>query len=68
LEAAKSPSISRRPYPPHFHVVGVEFDALVEIETMLVIRGNVVKAQDAMDWAHENRDIIRAEWERCNGR
>ena len=35
---------------------------------MLVIRGNVVKAQDAMDWAHENRDIIRAEWERCNGR
>lgn len=54
--------------PAHFHIVGVDFDAMVEIETMLVIRGDVTKAREAMAWAADNREIIRAEWERCNGR
>jgi hypothetical protein len=54
--------------PPHFHIVGTDCDAMVEIDTMRVIRGVLPKALDALNWAKANDEIIRAEWERCNGR
>lgn len=52
--------------PPHFHIVGPGFEALVEIETMVVLRGDVSLARDAMAWAADNRDQLRSEWQRLH--
>jgi hypothetical protein len=54
--------------PLHFHIVGVEFDALVEIATLQVIRGDASAAREALEWAAANLSVIRSEWERLNGR
>ena len=52
--------------PPHFHIEGRGFRAVIEIETMTVRAGAVRRAQEAMGWARENREILRAEWVRLN--
>jgi hypothetical protein len=52
--------------PPHFHIEGRGFRALVEIDTMAVRAGNVGKAPEAMAWARKNGDLLRAEWGRLN--
>jgi len=56
--------------PPHFHIVGPDHDALVEIETLAVIRGQIVGAsmKEALNWARENRTAVAAEWNRINSR
>jgi len=40
--------------PPHFHVEGRGFRAIVEIETMVVRAGEIRRAADAIAWAREN--------------
>ena len=54
--------------PPHFHIEGRGFRALVEIETMTVRAGDVRKAPAAMAWARANIELLRAEWIRLNRR
>lgn len=54
--------------PPHFHIEGRGFRAVVEIETMAVRAGDARKAAEAMEWAASNRDLLRAEWARLNRR
>jgi hypothetical protein len=54
--------------PPHFHIEGRGFRAVVEIETMTVRAGEVRRTQEAMVWAQENGEILRAEWVRLNRR
>jgi Domain of unknown function (DUF4160) len=54
--------------PPHFHIEGRGFRALVEIDTMTIIAGDVRKARAAMDWARANAGVLRAEWLRLNRR
>jgi hypothetical protein len=54
--------------PPHFHIEGRGFRALVEIDTMTVTAGDVRKARAAMDWARTNAALLRAEWLRLNQR
>jgi Domain of unknown function (DUF4160) len=54
--------------PPHFHIEGRGFRALIEIETMVVRAGDVRKAQDAIAWARENVALLRNEWRRLNRR
>lgn len=54
--------------PPHFHIEGRGFRAIVEIETMIVLAGSVGKASEAMAWAAANADCLRAEWTRLNRR
>jgi hypothetical protein len=54
--------------PPHFHVEGRGFRAVVEIETMTIRAGEVRRAQEALLWARANREILRAEWVRLNRR
>ncbi|WP_166142966.1 DUF4160 domain-containing protein [Methylosinus sp. RM1] len=50
--------------PPHFHIEGRGFRALVEIETLEVRAGDVRRAAEALEWAASNRDLLRAEWNR----
>jgi hypothetical protein len=54
--------------PPHFHIEGRGFRAIVEIETMIVRAGEVRRAVDAMAWAGENTQRLRIEWARLNRR
>jgi len=54
--------------PPHFHIEGRGFRALVEIDTMIVRAGHVRKAREAMAWARENVAVLRNEWRRLNRR
>lgn len=53
-------------YPPHFHIEGRGFRAIVEIETMTVRAGEIGRAREAMDWAIANRETLRVEWMRLN--
>ncbi|CAO3411716.1 DUF4160 domain-containing protein [Azospirillum largimobile] len=54
--------------PPHFHVKGPEFDALVSIETFEVIAGDLPAAarKEAMGWAAANRSLLISEWNSWN--
>jgi hypothetical protein len=52
--------------PPHFHIEGRGFRAIVEIETMIVRAGESHRAADAMSWARENVGLLRTEWARLN--
>jgi hypothetical protein len=54
--------------PPHFHIEGRGFRAVVEIETMTVRAGDVRKAADAMAWARSNRTALQALWRSINRR
>jgi hypothetical protein len=54
--------------PPHFHIEGRGFRAVVEIETMTVRAGDVRRADDAMAWAQHNRSLLRDAWIRANRR
>jgi hypothetical protein len=56
--------------PPHFHAVAPDFEALIEIETMELLRGSLPgRARRAvMGWAARNRAAIAAEWNRINVR
>jgi PHD/YefM family antitoxin component YafN of YafNO toxin-antitoxin module len=55
--------------PPHFHVVSAEFEALVSMDTLEVIRGRVSRRvlETARQWARENMEVLRDEWHRLNG-
>ena len=48
--------------PPHFHIEGRGFRAIVEIETMAVRAGDIRRGADAIGWARENIELLRAEW------
>ncbi|MCK0197746.1 DUF4160 domain-containing protein [Ancylobacter sp. 6x-1] len=55
--------------PPHFHIVAPDFEALVEITSLTVLKGSLPKAgRPALDWASQNKAAIIAEWNRINPR
>jgi hypothetical protein len=54
--------------PPHVHIEGRGFRAIVEIDTMIVRAGDVRRAQEALLWACENTALLQAEWRRLNRR
>jgi hypothetical protein len=56
--------------PPHFHAIAPDFEALIEIETSMIMRGRLPpQARKAvMAWAARNRASITDEWNRINPR
>ena len=56
--------------PPHFHAVTPDFEALIELETLTILRGRLSPraAKTVMAWANRNRVAIIAEWNRVNPR
>jgi len=54
--------------PPHFHIEGRGFRAIVEIETLDIRAGDTRMASDALEWASNNRPLLQAEWLRLNRR
>lgn len=53
--------------PPHFHAVYDEYEALVAIDTLAVLRGELPRRAMALvlEWAAIHRDELRSDWERA---
>lgn len=53
--------------PPHFHAYYGEYEAVLSIETMEVLRGKLPRRALAMvlEWATEHRDALREDWLRA---
>jgi hypothetical protein len=56
--------------PPHFHVVGPDFQVLVRISDLTVIAGEARPAQiaEAIAWAREQREALAIKWAELNER
>lgn len=54
--------------PPHFHIVGRDASAMVEIGTLRVLGGDAWQFREALEWAGENGDVLAAAWNRMNER
>jgi hypothetical protein len=68
-------SVSVRMYaddhrPPHFHIVGPEFQALVRISDLTVIAGEARPAEiaEALAWAQTHREMLALKWAELNER
>ena len=50
--------------PPHVHVVGKDFEALVRISDLTIFRGSLPKkvTREALQWIEEIREILDAKW------
>lgn len=57
-------------HPPHFHIVGADFQVLVRIVDLTIIAGAARKAQiaEAMAWAEHNRELLALKWVELNER
>jgi hypothetical protein len=55
--------------PAHFHAEYGEYEALVEIETLSILRGDLPRRAMALvlEWAALHRQELRADWERARG-
>jgi uncharacterized protein DUF4160 len=56
--------------PPHFHILGPNSDAKIEIETLRVMRGEYRPSDlaQAIAWAADNLPLLRAKWKEFNER
>ena len=68
-------SVSIRMYaddhrPPHFHIVGPDFQALVRISDLTVIAGEApaLDIAEAMAWARDQREMLALKWVELNKR
>jgi len=52
-------------YPQHFHAVYGEFEALINIGTLAIYRGDLPRRALALvlEWAVLHRDELRQDWE-----
>jgi len=53
--------------PPHFHAEYGEHEAIYEIDTLDVMRGDLPRRAHALviEWASEHRAELRDDWERA---
>ncbi|MGA2730273.1 MAG: DUF4160 domain-containing protein [Terracidiphilus sp.] len=53
--------------PPHFHALYAEFEALIDIQTFEVIRGELPRTAMALvvEWAQQHHDELVQDWELC---
>ncbi len=53
--------------PPHFHALYAEYEALIDIKTFEVIRGNMPHRALGLvlEWASQHRAELLEDWELC---
>ena len=53
--------------PPHFHALYAEHEALINIETLGIIGGNLPRRALALvlEWAQQHREELLEDWELC---
>ena len=56
--------------PPHFHIVGPDFQVLIRISDLSVVVGEAkpAKIAEALNWAKENREMLALKWVELNER
>ena len=55
--------------PPHFHIVGADFQVIVRISDLSVIKGEETsQIAEAMKWANNNREFLALKWTQFNER
>jgi len=56
--------------PPHFHIVGPDFQVMVRISDLQIIEGEARAGQiaDAMAWASAHRESLALTWAELNER
>jgi len=56
--------------PPHFHIVGPDFEVIVRISDLTVIAGVARPAQiaEAIAWSREHREALALTWAELNER
>jgi hypothetical protein len=56
--------------PPHFHALYGEFEALVDIRTLEVVRGSLPKRALVLvlEWAALHRSELTEDWKLCETR
>jgi hypothetical protein len=61
---------SRDHNPPHFHMIGPDFHALIDIQTLRVIEGTYERKAlaEAVAWAADQTEALMTEWRRLNER
>lgn len=53
--------------PAHFHAIYGEYEALIEIDTLLMFRGSLPRRAVALvlEWAALHRDELHEDWRRA---
>jgi len=53
--------------PPHFHALYAEYEVLINIQTLEVIKGELPKRALALvlEWASEHRVELMEDWDLC---
>jgi hypothetical protein len=53
--------------PPHFHALYAEYEALIDIRTLEIMKGELPKRALALvlEWASEHRVELMEDWELC---
>ena len=53
--------------PPHFHALYAEFEAVIDIRTLEVIRGSLPRRAMALvlEWAALHREELMEDWNLC---
>jgi hypothetical protein len=56
--------------PPHFHALYGEYEALIDIRTLDIIKGNLPRRAMAMvlEWAAQHRSELMEDWELCQAK
>lgn len=57
-------------HPPHFHVVSPDFQVLVRISDLTVIKGDARPTQiaEALAWAQAHQETLALKWAELNER
>lgn len=52
---------------PHFHALYAEFEALIDIRTFEIVRGDLPARAMALvlEWAQQHRSELMEDWELC---
>lgn len=53
--------------PPHFHALYAEYEAIIDLKTLEVMRGNMPKRALVLvlEWASEHRNELMEDWKLC---
>ncbi len=56
--------------PPHFHALYAEFEALIDIRTLEVIRGKLPRRALVLvlEWAAQHRNELMEDWKLCEAK
>jgi hypothetical protein len=54
--------------PPHFHALYGEYEALIDIRELRLLRGSLPRRAMALvlEWAAEHRDELMEDWNLCS--